>query len=152
MVQDVFVHAWTRAETFDHSRGTPAGWLAGITRNRSIDRLRRRASRARNSADGSDPLPVRTPEALASDGEQNRLVHGAIATLPQQQRELIERAYFDGSTQSEMARAFNLPLGTVQTRVRNALKALRELLPKDAEEASRDAKAPRESNHECRTI
>ena len=72
---------------------------------------------------------MRTPEALAAAGEQNRLVHDALVTLPVEQCELIERAYFVGSTRSEMARDFNLPLGTVKTRVRTALKALRELLP-----------------------
>jgi RNA polymerase sigma-70 factor (ECF subfamily) len=71
---------------------------------------------------------VPTPELLASLTERQQNVHRALDALPADQRELIERAYFLGSTQSEMAAQLDLPLGTVKTRIRNGLQALRALL------------------------
>jgi len=128
VLQEVFVQAWTRADTYDSSRGTPAGWLCGIARNRAIDRLRARARGVRTLEGVSTPVPADTPEALASSSERTRDVRVALEGLPAEQRELIERAYFAGSTQSEMAMDLGLPLGTVKTRVRAALQTLRRIL------------------------
>ena len=128
VLQEVFVQAWTRAHTYDASRGTPAGWLCGIARNRAIDRLRARARGVRTLEGVSVPPPPDTPEALASNSERTRDVRTALEALPPEQRELIERAYFAGSTQSEMAAELGLPLGTVKTRVRTGLQTLRRIL------------------------
>ena len=76
----------------------------------------------------SIPPPVETPEARASLSEQQRDIQRALDMLPSEQRELIEQAYFTGSTQSELAAQFNLPLGTVKTRIRTGLLALRTSL------------------------
>ena len=128
VLQEVFVQAWTRANTYDGLRGTAAGWLCGIARNRAIDRLRARARGARTLEQVSVPPSPETPEALASTSQQQRDVHVALDSLPREQRELIERAYFTGATQSEMAAELGLPLGTVKTRVRAGLQTLRKLL------------------------
>lgn len=128
VLQEVFVQAWTRADTYEASRGTPAGWLCGIARNRAIDRLRARARGVRTLEHVSVPASPETPEALASTSQRQRDVHLALNALPREQRELIERAYFTGSTQSEMATELGLPLGTVKTRVRAGLQTLRKLL------------------------
>lgn len=128
VLQEVFVQAWTRAHTYDAALGSPAGWLLGIARHRAIDRLRARGCRLRAVEGTLAPPPVPTPERLASLTETQRNVHRALDALPAAQRELIERAYFLGSTQSEMAAQLNLPLGTVKTRIRNGLQALRALL------------------------
>lgn len=128
VLQEVFVQAWTRAHTYDGSRGTPAGWLCGIARNRAIDRLRARTRGVRTLEGVTAPSAPETPEALASTSERSRDVHQALTSLPPEQRELIERAYFAGSTQSEMAMELGLPLGTVKTRVRAGLLTLRRLL------------------------
>jgi len=128
VLQEVFVQAWKRAHTYDPSRGTPAGWLCGIARNRAIDRLRTRARGARTLEGVTAPLPPETPEAVASGNERHRNVHRALNSLPAEQRDLIERAYFNGATQSEMALDLGLPLGTVKTRVRTGLQTLRRVL------------------------
>ncbi len=128
VLQEVFVQAWTHARTYDASRGTPAGWLCGIARNRAIDRLRARTRGLRTLEGVSAPIPPATPEALASTSERTRDVRVALETLPPEQRELIERAYFAGATQSEMAMELGLPLGTVKTRVRAGLQTLRRIL------------------------
>jgi RNA polymerase sigma-70 factor (ECF subfamily) len=128
VLQDVFVQAWTRASTFDASLGSAAGWLIGIARHRAIDRMRSNASR-RRGADAGTPAPsIATPESAAGNAERRDVVRHALALLPAEQRELIQRAYFMGATQSELAEQLKLPLGTVKTRIRSGLAALRNTL------------------------
>jgi RNA polymerase sigma-70 factor, ECF subfamily len=128
VLQEVFVLVWTRAQTYNVALGSPAAWLVRIARNRGIDRLR--ANNVRVRAVESAPLPVvvDSPEARASLSEQQRAVACALESLPQDQRVLIEQAYFLGLTQSELAERFKLPLGTVKTRIRTGMTALREQL------------------------
>jgi RNA polymerase sigma-70 factor (ECF subfamily) len=128
VLQEVFVQAWTRADTYNVVLGSPVGWLVRVARNRAIDRLRSNAVRAR-VVDGA-PLPeqVESPEARATAGERQRAVARALDLLPAEQRELIEQAYFLGLTQSELSARFRLPLGTVKTRIRSGMLALRQHL------------------------
>jgi RNA polymerase sigma-70 factor, ECF subfamily len=128
VLQEVFVQAWNRTDTYNASLGSPAGWLIGIARNRAIDRLRNNAVRSRTAEQAPPPPAVETPEARAASSERERDVAQALASLPPEQRELIEQAYFEGLTQSELAERFKLPLGTVKTRVRTGLATLRGLL------------------------
>jgi RNA polymerase sigma-70 factor (ECF subfamily) len=129
ILQEVFMQVWVRAETYNVSLGSPAGWLVRIARNRAIDRLRSNAVRRR--AIDAAPAPTDTPgtpEDSAALGEQQRAVARALASLPNEQRVLIEQAYFLGLTQSELAERFKLPLGTVKTRIRTGMISLREQL------------------------
>jgi RNA polymerase sigma-70 factor (ECF subfamily) len=128
VLQEVFVLVWTRAETYNVALGSPAAWLVRIARNRAIDRLRSNAVRIR--AVESAPLPVAadSPETRAAESERQRAVKRALDELPADQRILIEQAYFSGLTQSELAERFQLPLGTVKTRIRTGMIALREQL------------------------
>ena len=125
LLQEVFVQVWTRADTYDVRLGTPIAWLVRIARNRAIDRLRSNSVRIRTAEAAPLPPPVQTPEARASMSEQERAVARALEALPPDQRVLIEHAYFSGLTQSELAERFGLPLGTVKTRVRTGMMALR---------------------------
>ena len=128
VLQEVFVQAWTRADTYNETLGSPAAWLIGIARNRAIDRLRTNAARLRAVEQTMPSASIETPETSASTSEKQRDVQRALAVLPPEQRELITHAYFDGLTQSELAERFNLPLGTVKTRIRTGLLTLRGLL------------------------
>jgi RNA polymerase sigma-70 factor (ECF subfamily) len=128
ILQEVFVLVWTRAETYNVSLGPPAAWLVRVARNRAIDRLRSNAVRVRAVESAPEPDPVENPESKASVSEQQRAVGRALASLPPDQRVLIEQAYFLGLTQSELAERFKLPLGTVKTRIRTGMLALREQL------------------------
>jgi RNA polymerase sigma-70 factor (ECF subfamily) len=134
VLQEVFVRVWNRAESYSPALGTPSAWLARIARNRAIDRLRSRQVRATLSdpleaaPPAMDPTPAADPEGQAAAGELRRTVESALATLPPEQRTLIDAAYFEGYTQSELAERFRLPLGTVKTRVRTAMQTLRQAL------------------------
>ena len=129
ILQEVFVLVWNRVATYNAALGPPAAWLVGIARNRAIDRLR--ANSARRRAIESAPIEVESnenPETDAVVGEQQRAIRQALETLPREQRDLIEEAYFLGFTHSELAERHKLPLGTVKTRIRTGLLALREQL------------------------
>jgi len=128
VLQEVFVLVWTRAETYNVALGSPAAWLVRIARNRAIDRLRANAVRLRAVESAPAAANVDSPEAQATASEQQRVVARALESLPADQRTLIEEAYFLGMTQSELADKFKLPLGTVKTRIRAGMQALRQQL------------------------
>ena len=124
VLQEVFVQTWTRASTYHAALGSPGGWLVGIARNRAIDRLRANAVRGRTFEPGLAPA-TETPENHASSAEQQLDIQRALEALPSEQRDLIKHAYFFGFTHSELAARFSLPLGTVKTRIRSGMQALR---------------------------
>ena len=129
ILQEVFVLVWNRVATYSPGLGPPVAWLVGIARNRAIDRLR--ANGARRRAIESARIEVESkedPEADAAGGEQQMAIRHALETIPREQRELIEEAYFLGFTHSELAERHQLPLGTVKTRIRTGLLALRQQL------------------------
>ena len=128
VLQEVFVLVWTRAETYNVALGPPAAWLVRIARNRAIDRLRSNNVRLRAVESAPMPEPAQSPESSAALSQRQRAVRQALDSLPPDQRVLIEHTYYMGLTQSELAERFKLPLGTVKTRVRTGMTALREQL------------------------
>jgi RNA polymerase sigma-70 factor (ECF subfamily) len=137
ILQQVFVRVWTRAELYDQRLGSPIAWLVRLARNCAIDRLRARKVRdtaAGPSLDESEADPalsgagIHTPESLVLDAERRGTVTDALSRLPVEQRRLIEAAFFEGCTHSELATRFGLPLGTVKTRIRAGLIAMRQRL------------------------
>jgi RNA polymerase sigma-70 factor (ECF subfamily) len=134
ILQEAFVRVWTRAETYDARVGGPLPWIVRLTRNRAIDRLRARRSRAEIEAPGggvAEVMPasdIQSPETVGLDAERRQALTDALAGLPPEQRQLIEGAFFEGYTHSELARRFNLPLGTVKTRIRTGMIAMRQHL------------------------
>ena len=135
VAQDVFAQVWREAARYDSGRSTVAGWIVMLTRTRAIDRLRARRARPDLSAAAPAaqaaalPATGRTPEAITLLAENLRQVRGALAQLPDQIRSLIELAYYEGLTHSEIAERTGIPLGTVKTRLRTAMGTLRSALP-----------------------
>lgn len=130
IVQEVFLEVWKRAAEFDVERGTISSWIASIARSRSIDRLRSRGTADRTAASLAAEPPPQTPTPL-EDVEQRiwrDKVGAALNELPDEQRAVLEQAYFEGLTQREIAERTGQPLGTVKTRVRLALEKLQSLL------------------------
>jgi RNA polymerase sigma factor (sigma-70 family) len=128
VLQEVLVAVWTKAETYNVTLGSAVAWLVRIARNRAIDRLRSR--NVRDRAVEAYPMPIvnDSPETGAVRSEQQRAVTEALNTLPADQRALIEDAYFLGLTHAELAARFRMPLGTVKTRIRAGMMALRQQL------------------------
>jgi RNA polymerase sigma-70 factor (ECF subfamily) len=134
VLQEVFMRVWTRADTYDPRLGWPSAWVTRIARNRAIDRLRARRTRGEPLPSIDDPdvsaeapraVTRETPEALAQGAAASAGIHGALSDLPSAQRELIEAAFFDGYTHQELSDRFGLPLGTVKTRIRSGLMAMK---------------------------
>lgn len=132
VVQDTFVSLWRRAGTYDRRQGRPYSWLLKITRNRAIDELRRKGSaRKPRQVAQVQPEMTRGPdsvEAAAGASELQAVVGDALEGLPPDQREVLEMAYMEGLSQREISEHTGIPLGTVKTRTRLALKKLRESL------------------------
>src|SRR6185437_8735260 len=124
VVQEVFLQLWRNPQAFDADRGRLAPWLAVIGRNRAIDLLRKRPME-----DDIDELPISTGVNLEDEAAERiaiNKVRGVLGQLPQDQRRLLEMAFFEGLTHTEIASKTGEPLGTVKTRIRSGLLALRK--------------------------
>jgi RNA polymerase sigma-70 factor (ECF subfamily) len=133
---DIFWEIWDRGERYDPTRGTPVAYLLRLTRSRIVDRLRARPRNARAGQAGGDapveaaaaPEPQSAPGTRAVMEEQRATVARAMNELTRPQREAIEMAFFDALTHSEIAERLGEPLGTIKSRIRQALGRLREAL------------------------
>src|SRR6266702_904998 len=124
VLQEVFMQIWRNPDSFTSARGNLGGWLAIVSRNRSIDVLRRK-----RPTTNVDDIVLASPYNLANEAERNSLMErarGIIVQLPREQRKTLEMAFFDGLTHSEIAEMTGDPLGTVKTRIRSALSTLRK--------------------------
>lgn len=124
VLQEIFMQIWRSPNGFIATRGSLGGWLAVVSRNRSIDALRRR-----RPTESVDELVLASPYNLADEAERNYMIGKArevIHLLPAEQRKTLEMAFFDGLTHSEIAEMTGDPLGTVKTRIRSALLSLRK--------------------------
>lgn len=126
VMQEIFFQVWRNPDSFVSGRGSLAAWLAVMARNRAIDALRRR-----RPTDPVDQVILAAKGDLASEVEQNRMmemVRGVLKDLPEGQQQLVEMAFFEGLTHSEIATRTGDPLGTVKTRIRSALMTLRKAI------------------------
>ncbi len=126
---DSFLQLWRQAHRFDSAQGALSTWLLTIVRRRAIDRLRSAAAAKRVHTDEiAPPDSVRQPHEVAELAERRQLVRDAMAGLPVAQRAALELAYYEGLSHSEIAERTGEPLGTVKTRIRQAMTALRAAL------------------------
>lgn len=122
-VQETFAAVWRSAARYDAARGPGGAWLYTVARNTVVDTLRRTPEPV--AAEVPDVAsPNAGPEEEAEAAWTAWCVHGALATLPEHERPLIELAYWGGLSQSEIATYLGIPLGTVKTRTRAALGRL----------------------------
>lgn len=125
--QDVMVTLWNKAHLFDPTRASVATWIFTIARNRKIDLIRRaRRPEPEDLPWGPEPEPDQA-EAIALQQETTRL-GAALATLPEKQRFLVEKAFYGDLSHSEIAEQTGLPLGTIKSRIRLALERLRHAM------------------------
>lgn len=132
-VQDAFLAVWRSAPRFAAERAKASTWILTLVHRRAVDVVRREERRrAEPLEDGTEGAHT-GPASLGADDEvwlrlERDRVRGALETLPDQQREAIELAYFGGFTQSELADRLGLPLGTIKSRMFAGLSRLREVL------------------------
>lgn len=136
VLQDAFLRCWNSAGQFDDTRGHVAAWLMGIARNRAIDVLRSRQHQDQlredalsggasgESNEGDPPVSSAHPDHSEAVLVQHT-VRGALASLSEPQRQVIELAYYSGLTQMEIATKLSTPLGTIKTRMRDGLEKMR---------------------------
>jgi RNA polymerase sigma-70 factor (ECF subfamily) len=131
LLQDVFVQLWKQAESYSPERGSPEAWIINITRSRAIDKIRSIRRMEKSFVLTDDPAGAESRENVetsAAESEAKLMVNSALAGLPDAQRKVLELAYFDGLTQSEIAARLAEPLGTIKTRMRAGIQRLREML------------------------
>lgn len=130
VLQIVFTRVWQEAGRYDASKGSPTAWLLSWVRNGAIDRLRRRDALRRASVHAADPDSSGGRAEPSPDlSEEKARLARAVAELPADQRQVIELAYFEGLSQTQIAQRLGEPLGTVKTRVRLGMNKLRQALP-----------------------
>ena len=129
LVQETFLRVWNRIQFFEPGRGALGPWLPAIARNRAIDHIRSVSSRIDR---GSVELDIASHPSLFVDMERElvnkdhgRLIGAALKKLDANQQRVIELAYYEGLSQTQMAERMGQPLGTVKTWVRTALTNLR---------------------------
>jgi RNA polymerase sigma-70 factor (ECF subfamily) len=125
LVQDVFMEVWRRADAYDPARGTVRTWLLVRLRSRALDRLR--SATARREVPTEDVAPNRAAPEVEDPSlvPDRRAVREALAQLPDDQRQVLELAYFQGMSSSEIAERMGSPIGTVKSRTAAAMVKLR---------------------------
>jgi RNA polymerase sigma-70 factor (ECF subfamily) len=128
---DVYTQVWRQASRYDGTRGGPMAWITTIARSRAIDRLRSEKQTTQREESIETVVQYASSEDVEGDvanTELRTIIRRAMEVLTSEQREVIELAYFNGMSQSEIALKLNQPLGTVKTRTRIGMMRLRETL------------------------
>lgn len=133
VLQQAWVKVWASARAYDASRGSVTGWLLSIVRSKALDLYRARATRLKvETQAGTGPVeraPPPDPSASVAERQTHQRVMLALQRLDPHYRQVLEGAYFDGLSQSEIAERLEAPLGTVKSWTRRGLLKLKELLP-----------------------
>jgi RNA polymerase sigma-70 factor (ECF subfamily) len=131
VVLDVYQQVWRSAATYDSRKSRVLWWLFLLARSRALDRLRTMRRRQQTETAVAEipefPLTERFPEAVLLGHDVAKL-RSALAALPQEQRRPLELAFYTGLTHVEIAEKLNAPLGTIKSRIRTAMRTLRDVL------------------------
>jgi len=135
VLQEVFWQIWREAPRYDPRRGSPEAWVVMRAKTRAIDRLRAIRRREKTFVAPADDSLTRSAEEPGENpgvaAENRGLVRSALNALPESQRRVVELAFFEGMTQSEIASRLGEPLGTVKTRARLGLERLKSLITRE---------------------
>lgn len=137
VTQDTFLKLWTHAGSFTPKKGVLAAWLLTVTRNTALDRIRRENRRPDfNNPTNPEELWAGSPNPDSDTEEARwRSLHFALHELPEEQRQVIELAYYHGMSQSQIAEYLAIPLGTIKTRIRLGMEKLRQIWIGDRSES-----------------
>ena len=129
VTQDTFLKLWTRADTFSSQKGSLLAWLLTIARRTALDRIRldNRRPEFSNPTDPEDVWRLSPDPDSQTDEARWRSLHFLLLELPEEQRRVIDLAYYHGMSQSQIAEFLAVPLGTIKTRLRLGMEKLRQL-------------------------
>jgi len=134
IVQDAFLSIWRKALSFQAQNGSVQSWIQAIVRNKAIDKIRASAHRDSQwtplQADNEQDPPSEQSDVWeqAWQSEQHRIIREVMEQIPNEQRMVIELAYFGGLTHAEISEQYHIPLGTVKGRMRLGLQKMKSLL------------------------
>jgi RNA polymerase sigma factor (sigma-70 family) len=129
VLQDVFLKYWNKIDSYEPSKGKLFTWMLNIARNHAIDRTRSRELSKEKKTDGIENFVNNGDTSVIEETFSDSIgVKELLANLPEEQQFIVEHLYFKGYSQSELAEEFNIPLGTVKTRLRIAMQQLRLII------------------------
>ncbi|HEY8018873.1 MAG TPA: sigma-70 family RNA polymerase sigma factor [Actinomycetota bacterium] len=134
IVQEAFMAVWKNPDGYDGDRGSVRSWLMGTVHHRAVDLVRREEAYRRRAEDAIpeayEEAADHADEVVEAIGrpEERRIVRAALAELPEEQRRVLEMMYFDGRSQTQIAEATGLPLGTVKSRALLGMRRMRGAL------------------------
>jgi RNA polymerase sigma-70 factor, ECF subfamily len=144
VTQQVFLAAWDQRDQFDPARGTLPGWLLGIARFRTLDRLRALERQGRLTEQAASLVEPAMADSTEDDLARRLLVLDAMDRLPPERREVLALAFYEDLTHRTISERLDLPLGTVKSHIRRGLDQLRrEMEVRDQSRRPGDARAPR---------
>ena len=129
LTQEIFLELWHK-KNYNPTRSSLSSFLVVLTRSRAIDKLRSHKTKLKYLDKLSQQIPAdrNIPFEQASIAERSQKIHSALALIPDLQRQVLEMAYYEGLSQSEIAKTLDMPLGTVKTRARQGLLKLKTIL------------------------
>lgn len=128
VAQETLIEVWRKSARFDAMQGSASAWISTMAHHRAVDRVRASTSSRRRDASWHTERSADTTFDEASAHAHTSLILTALTELPPMQRRAVELAYFGGYTYADVARLMQAPLGTTKTRIRNALRLLRETM------------------------
>ena len=129
VLQDVFIKVWERFNSYDAGKGKLFTWMLNIARNQAIDKIRSKEISNEQKTSGIENVVSRIDQEEFSETPVEGIgLKELLKRLPAEQKFVVEYLYFQGYSQSELAEEFNIPLGTVKTRLRLAMQHLRTTL------------------------
>jgi RNA polymerase sigma-70 factor (ECF subfamily) len=132
VLQTVFVKIWNNFASYDEAKGRLYTWMLNIARNMAIDSTRSKHEKVKNKIqEVSDNVYHRNSMFAENSSHENIGLQTILAGLKEDQQQIIDLAYFQGYTQEEISQKLSIPLGTVKTKVRQAIITLRELTKKE---------------------
>lgn len=131
VLQDVFLKIWDRIDSYDQTKGKLFTWMINIARNQAIDKTRSREISKQQKTSGSETLVNKVDNRDFTEMKVEGIgVKDLLKSLPTEQLFVVEYLYFKGYTQSELAKDYDIPLGTIKTRLRMAMQHLRNSFQK----------------------
>ena len=130
VMQSVFIQIWNKAASYNEKKGAVSTWIINITRNKSIDLLRRTKKDKLNIYLEFDELesPTNYGSTISEINERKNVIKKVMGEIPGEQRTIIEMIYLEGYTQKEVSEKLDIPLGTVKTRIHLGISKLRDIL------------------------